>query len=54
MADWLRSVVDSLVIWVQFQHGAESFCSAMAILRGAEPVSAQTRALFILLPVHSL
>ena len=49
MAEWLRLVVDSLETWVPFQHNAESFCSAAAILRGTEPVSAQTRVLFILL-----
>ena len=49
MVEWLRLVVDSLVIWVRFTHGAESFCSAAAILRGTEPVSAQTLALFTLL-----
>ena len=46
MAEWLRLVVDSLVIWVH-QHGA-SICRAMAILWGTEPVSALTHALFIL------
>ena len=46
MAEWLRLMVDRLVIWVRFPHGAESFCRTAAILRG---VSAQTRALFILL-----
>ena len=49
MAKWLRLVVDSLVTWVRFAHGAESFCSAGAILRGTEPVSALTRALFTFL-----
>ena len=43
MAEWLRLVVDSLVIWVQFAYGSKFFCSAAAILRGTEPVSAQTR-----------
>ena len=42
-------VVDSLETWVRLQNGAESFCRAAAILRGTEPVSALTRALFILL-----
>ena len=46
MAEWLRLVVDSLVTWVLIAHGAEPFCSAAAILRGTEPVSAQTPALF--------
>ena len=27
MAEWLRLVVDSLVTWVRFMCGAESFCS---------------------------
>ena len=49
MVEWLRLVVDSLETWVHFLHGAESFSSAAAILRGTEPVSAQTLALFILL-----
>ena len=47
MVEWLRLVVGSLEIWVQFPHGAEFFCSAAAILHGTEPVSALTRALFI-------
>ena len=47
MAEWFRLVVDSLVTWVRLVHGAE--CSAAAILRGTEPVSAWTQALFILL-----
>ena len=49
MAEWFRLVVDSLEIWVRFQHSAESFCQAAAILRGTELVSALTRALLILL-----
>ena len=49
MAEWFRLVVDSLETWVRFAHGAESFSRAAAILRGTEPVSAWTRALFILL-----
>ena len=36
MAEWLWLVVDSLVTWVRFAAGAESFCSAMAILRGTQ------------------
>ena len=46
MAEWLRLVVDSLVAWVRVAHGAESFCSAAAILRGT-PVSAQTCAFYV-------
>ena len=38
MAELLKLVVDSLVLWVRFVHGA--------ILCGTEPVSAQTRALY--------
>ena len=38
MAEWLRLVVDSLVTWVRFPHGAESFCRAEAILRGSPSV----------------
>ena len=49
MVEWLRLVIHSLETWVRFPHGAESFCRAAAILRGTEPVSALTRALFILL-----
>ena len=46
MVEWSRLAVHSLETWIRFPHGAESFCSAAAIL---EPVSALTRALFILL-----
>ena len=51
MVEWLRLFIDSLETWVRFPHGADSFCSAVAILpvRGTEPVSALTRVLFILL-----
>ena len=49
MVEWLRLVIHSLETWVRLPHGAESFCRAAAILRGTEPVSALTRALFILL-----
>ena len=49
MAEWVTLVVDSLEIWVRFSKGTESFCHEVAILRGTEPVSALTRALFILL-----
>ena len=53
MVEWLLLVVHSLETWVRFLHGVDSFCSAAAILRGteppSEPVSALTRALFILL-----
>ena len=49
MVEWLRLVIDSQEAWVRFQYGAVSFCSAAAILRGTEPVSALTRVLFILL-----
>ena len=49
MAEWLRLVLDGLETWVRVLHGAESFCRVAAILRGTEPVSALTRALFILL-----
>ena len=49
MAECLMLVIDSLEIWVRFLYGAESFCSAAAILRGTAPVSALTRALSILL-----
>ena len=49
MAEWLRLVVDSLETWVRLLHGGEFFCRTAAILRGTEPVSALTRALFILL-----
>ena len=54
MAEWLRLLVDSLVTWVRFVCGAESFCrSAAAILRGTEPISAQTCVLFILLTLYN-
>ena len=39
----------SLATWVRFLTSAETLCSASAILRGTEPVSVLTRALFILL-----
>ena len=49
MAEWLSLVVHSVEIWVRVLHGVEPFCRAAAILRGTEPVSALTHALFILL-----
>ena len=49
MAEWLRLVVDSPETQVLVLHGAEPSARAAAILRGTEPVSALTRALFILL-----
>ena len=52
MDKWLRLVAESQSTWVWFLMSAETLCSASAILRGTEPVSAPTRALFILL--HSL
>ena len=48
MVEWLRLVIDSLETWAQFLHDAESCCTT-AILCGTEPVSAVTRALFLLL-----
>ena len=45
--DW--DVLPARFQWVRLLQGAESFCRAAAILRGTEPVSALTRALFILL-----
>ena len=48
MVEWLRLVVDSLKTRVRMLYGAQCFCSAAAILRGTEPVSALTRAIFIL------
>ena len=49
MAEWLRLVVYSLQTSIRLLHDPESFCSAAAVLRGTEPVSALTRVLFILL-----
>ena len=40
MVEWLRLIVHSLETWVQFLHGADYLCSAAAILRGTESVSA--------------
>ena len=48
MAQWLRLVAESRATWVRFLKSAETLCSASAILRGTEPVSALTRALFTL------
>ena len=45
----VRWVAESRASWVWFLMSAKSFCPASAILRGTEPVSALTRALFILL-----
>ena len=45
MAEWLRQNAESQAAWVRFPLGAETLCSASAILRGNEPVSALTRAL---------
>ena len=42
----------SRVTLVQFLMNAEILCSALAILRGTEPVSALTRALLILLRLY--
>ena len=36
----------SEIVWIRFQHGAESFCHAAAILRGTEAVSELTRAFY--------
>ena len=44
-----RESGESVVTWVRFLMSAETLCLALAIWRGAEPVSALTRALFILL-----
>ena len=49
MAKWLRLVAESRATWVRLMMNAETLCCASAILRGTEPVSALTRALFILL-----
>ena len=45
MAKWLRLVAESRATWIWFMMSAETLCSASAILRGTEPVSALTRAL---------
>ena len=44
----------SLATWVRFLISAEMLCSASAILRGTESVSAMTLALFILLQCCTL
>ena len=36
---WLRRVAVYLETWVQFQQGAKTLCTHMAILRGTQPVS---------------
>ena len=54
MAQWLRWVAVSLAPWVLFLISAEMLCSASAILRGTESVSAMTLALFILLQCCTL
>ena len=40
MAYWLRQVAEILATWVLFLMSDETLCSALAILRGTEPVSA--------------
>ena len=52
MAKWIRLAAESPATWDPFLLSAETLCSASAILRGTEPVSALIRALFMLL--HSL
>ena len=42
----VKLVAESRVTWVQFLMSAETLCSASAILRGTEPVSALTRAFY--------
>ena len=48
MVEWLRLVIGSLETWIQFADGIDPLCSAAALLRGTEPVSALTHALFTL------
>ena len=49
MAEWIRLVAESRTTWVLFLMSGETLFLALAILRGTEPVSALTRAHFILL-----